>query len=490
MKANTAHNRHSGLKLWLKQFYTNGVKANQNFHEKRSIIFTNQANLVLIICSICIAMANLSFGFYYRLLIPIICMIGLVAVFPLQKRFHYIKAKCVAITFPLLAAITSTLIFGSEAQTQFYLVATFALSLVLFQGVKQHIILFATHLALFLALLYSIEHYPPLISGQDSKYLGYFHFAFIFTSIYIALSQFALHHKRYEAKINQLVESINGHTSILETQKGQIEIQANALQDTIQELQNEIDKKEDAKKQLLDSNQELEQFAYVASHDLKEPLRTVGSFVQLIEKHFRSQKNEKTDEYFHFVIDGVRRMSALLDDLLALSRLNRKIEFMKIDLNHTIELIGHNLKDLIERNEGVITCEELPTIIGNRPQLSQLFQNVVSNALKFRGERAPIIKISHEKQDDGYLFCIKDNGIGISKEYLERVFVIFQRLNHREQYEGTGMGLSICKKIIQNHGGKIWIESTPNEGTAVFFTIPQQQFSIPAPKPEQSAVAV
>ncbi len=251
-------------------------------------------------------------------------------------------------------------------------------------------------------------------------------------------------------------------------------IQANQLQAMLLQKQEEIER---ANEKLTQANEELKQFAYVASHDLKEPLRMIGSYTQIINKKLASELDENTQTYFYYVTDGVERMNNLLDGLLKYATVGRGIQDLKVvDLNDTIVICQANLRLLIEETKTKLEVDELPSILGISSLLSQLFQNLISNAIKFRNkDTIPEITIRCEVKEKEYLISIKDNGIGIKDEYKERIFVIFQRLHARTDYEGTGIGLAICHKIMQRMGGKIWVESEYGKGSTFFFTFPKPQ---------------
>ncbi|MDM8549055.1 ATP-binding protein [Desulfobacterales bacterium HSG2] len=219
------------------------------------------------------------------------------------------------------------------------------------------------------------------------------------------------------------------------------------------------------------SNKDLEQFAYVASHDLQEPLRTVASYVQLLQRRYRGKLDADADEFIAFAVDGAKRMHFLLNDLLAFSR----IKLLAPDSVETGDILRQTLTDLrvaIEESGAVVTCDALPAVIGDRSQLSQLFRNLISNAIKYRREESPCIHITSEKKDREWVFSFRDNGIGIAPEYFDRIFVIFQRLHTRDKYPGTGMGLAMCKKIVERHGGRLWVESREGAGSVFYFTLP------------------
>lgn len=226
-------------------------------------------------------------------------------------------------------------------------------------------------------------------------------------------------------------------------------------------------------KELERSNQELQQFAYVASHDLQEPLRMVSSFLQLLERRYGDQLDKDAKDFIYYAVDGAKRMQALINDLLEFSRVGtRGKPFKEIDLNEVFELVRNNLEIAIEENQATIHCEKLPVVYGDDTQLTQLFQNLIANAIKFHGESPPEITISATRKNGAYEITVKDNGIGIDPKYRERIFLIFQRLHNREAYPGTGMGLAICKRIVERHGGLIGVDSTVGEGSVFHFSFP------------------
>jgi PAS domain S-box-containing protein len=224
------------------------------------------------------------------------------------------------------------------------------------------------------------------------------------------------------------------------------------------------------------SNEELEQFAYVASHDLQEPLRMVASYVELLRRRYQGQLDDKADKYITYAVDGAVRMQQLINDLLTYSRLGKQDwVFTSVDgeklLKHTLT----NLDTTIKEQKANITHDPLPTVLANESQFGQLLQNLIGNAIKFHGNEAPCIHVSAQRVDDVWQFSIRDNGIGIAPEYAERIFVIFKRLHTHSEYPGTGIGLAVCKKIVEQHGGQIWLDSKPDKGTTFFFTIPVRE---------------
>ncbi|AKG23690.1 sensor histidine kinase [Calothrix sp. 336/3] len=221
------------------------------------------------------------------------------------------------------------------------------------------------------------------------------------------------------------------------------------------------------------SNAELKKFAYVASHDLQEPLNQVANYVQLLEMRYHEALDEDAKEFIDFAVEGVSLMQTLIDDVLAYSKVDvQGVEFQLTEVDSALERALGNLRGRIAESNAVITHDGLPTILADSTQLMQLFQNLLGNAIKFRSHQAPKIHIGAERLEDEWLFSVQDNGIGIDPRFSDRIFVIFQRLHTREEYPGTGMGLAICKKIVECHRGKIWVESQVGEGATFYFTVP------------------
>jgi PAS domain S-box-containing protein len=232
--------------------------------------------------------------------------------------------------------------------------------------------------------------------------------------------------------------------------------------------------------ELKKSNTELEQFAYVASHDLQEPLRMVGSYCQLLQRRYKGKLDKDADEFIDFAVEGALRMQQMINDLLTYSRVGRVGKGMTaLAVEDIVKTAVSNLQAAIGECQAKVTWGSLPTLVGERVQLLQLFQNLIGNAIKFRAEDRPVeVHVAAEREGEQWHFRISDTGIGIEKQYLERIFLIFQRLHDRSKYKGTGIGLAVCKKVVEHHGGRIWVESEPGKGTTFHFTLggePQTQ---------------
>ena len=240
----------------------------------------------------------------------------------------------------------------------------------------------------------------------------------------------------------------------------------------------EVDTLSATRDELQRSNAELEQFAYVASHDLQEPLRKVASFTQMLQSRYQGQLDERADTYIAFAVDGAKRMQDLINDLLAFSRVGRiKEPATRVDCN---ALVTHALRvqaEAIEETGARVEVGELPEVVGEGRLLELVFQNLIGNGIKFRGEEPPRVEVSAQRQDGEWCFSVRDNGIGIDPEYADRIFILFQRLHPRTTYDGTGIGLAMCRKIIEYHGGRIWYQHGTGPGATFNFTLPAIQES-------------
>ncbi len=265
------------------------------------------------------------------------------------------------------------------------------------------------------------------------------------------------------ADVESMRRQLHGELGVAQSARSAVEAQAEALKR---------------------SNRDLEQFAYVASHDLQEPLRKVASFCQLLERRYGDKLDERGTQYIAFAVDGAKRMQQLINDLLAFSRVGRTTEnFVEVPLADLFGRATTTLSLTIESLHGEVTADELPVVRGDPVLLTQLLTNLIGNALKFHSDELPRVHLAVTEQPEHWEFALRDNGIGIDAEYAEKIFVIFQRLHGREAYEGTGIGLALCRKILEFHGGRIWLDVGAHPGTTFRFTLPRQAVLTPAVEP-------
>ena len=282
------------------------------------------------------------------------------------------------------------------------------------------------------------------------------------------------------SRIETLIESdteIRKLNAILEQRvrerTGQLEAANKDLEKALRENTHVLDQLRSAVVELARSNQELEQFAYVAAHDLQEPLRKVVGYTQLLSETYCGKLGTDADEFIGYAVDGAFRMQALIQDLLAYSRVSRTaMEFANTRCEDVFEIAMKNLHSGIKESGAVISHDPLPELIADSLQLGQLLQNLIGNAIKFRGDGPPRVHVRADQHPGEWLFSVRDEGIGMAPQFLERVFVIFQRLHSRSDYPGTGIGLAICRKVVERHGGRIWAESQLGQGSVFYFTIP------------------
>lgn len=233
---------------------------------------------------------------------------------------------------------------------------------------------------------------------------------------------------------------------------------------------------ENRSRELARSNAELEQFAYVVSHDLREPLRMIHVFLQLLDRRYRGRLDNEADEFIGFTVDGAARMQKMINDLLDYSRVgSRSRELLPVKSDAALKQALDNLMIAITESGAIVTQDPLPTVLADESQLVHLFQNLVANAIKFHGKDQPRVHVGAVRQKEEWLFSVCDNGIGIAPEHFEKIFLIFKRIFSQSEYPGTGIGLAVCKKIVEQHGGGIWVESQQGVGTTFFFTLPIKQ---------------
>lgn len=345
---------------------------------------------------------------------------------------------------PLIA-----LLFGNKKSGFFWLCCLF---------------LFSTYLYLY----GTAENYTQIFNQQVDITYYYISYSFLFLFIFGIVIIF-------EIGQTLIIKMLNVKTMLLEQQKLEISQKNEEIEAAYEQLQLKNAELEATQSKLIYTNGELENFAYAAAHDLKEPLRMIGMYTGLSKKRMVTIQDKPTIEYMTFVTDGVDRMQRLLDDLLQYSRTGKKKEDSKeIDLNSVLFVVISNMVATMKDTQATIIINDLPTIEGSTTEMIQLFQNLIANAIKFRkSDVIPEIKITATDEGDNYLISLDDNGIGIKEEFHEKVFAIFERLHSRSEFEGSGIGLATCKKIVAGAGGKIWLNSTEGIGTTFYFTFPK-----------------
>jgi len=273
-------------------------------------------------------------------------------------------------------------------------------------------------------------------------------------------------------KTNHLERILSYSTALIKNEFNQVAEIIFVTQDITERKQIE-EKLLNTMRELERSNKELEQFAYIASHDLQSPVRQIRNFSQLLENKYKDRLGGEANEYLKYINSSAIRMSELIHGLLEFSRITSNTEdFSLVDCNYALSSALLSLDLIIKENNASVECTELPKVYGNSVLLTQLFQNLIHNAIKFKSSELPVVKINYEKKDGEIIFSVTDNGIGIQKEYYEKIFVIFQRLHDKQEYPGTGIGLAICKRIVEFHGGSIWLDSEVNKGTTFYFSLP------------------
>jgi len=268
---------------------------------------------------------------------------------------------------------------------------------------------------------------------------------------------------------------VTGHDEFTDL-AGTLNAMAEQLHRDIMQRQHAQARLQQYAQELTRSNADLEQFAYVASHDLQEPLRAVVGFLQLLQQNYQGRLEARADEFIRHAVEGSIRMQMLIDGLLAYARVGpQDASLTPTDCTALQQQALANLKVALEESSAVVTHDPLPIVLADATQLLQVFQNLLGNALKFHTAAPPIVHISAERQEDAWVFTVRDNGIGIEAQYVERIFAVFQRLHTRREYPGTGIGLALCKKMVERHGGRIWVESELGKGAMFAFTLPDRR---------------
>ena len=443
------------LSLW-KKWTSIGVSDTQTLTQNKQIRLLNQIVSILF------------FGVLVRLVMDIldkdvqgiIVLTIMSSLFLLTFLFQHFKyfntAKSYFITIFILLMTIMVMLMGRNLGAEFGFFTSVIMTLTFFDNRKSRGIFFIATIIGYAISQYYIAYYDsPLASSLTS---ASFHFMFFANGICTVLmtKAFVNQNEAFSKQTLVLLNDLKEKNKSLETQQTHIANQNKKLEST---------------------NKELERFAFVASHDLKTPLRNINSFLQLLKRKLKANGTygEDVSEYIEFASNNARQMHFLIQDILEYSRLNQEgIQYGEIELNETIEQIKNNLQSYIKDENAVIEVNELPTILGNESQITLLFQNLIENAIKYNEELQPLIQIKFEELPTEFLISVVDNGIGIEQEYSEKIFEMFTRLHNQGHYQGSGIGLSICQKIANHHGGFIELESEINQGSTFKIHLPKQ----------------
>ncbi len=427
-------------------------------YELRKARVLTYIHLYLIITVVCLYLATFFLSHKHELPILVGGILILVSIYIFKRCGNFIiSGNLIASLWPAVLIPQVFITGGIFSDNILWLLAAPLMALLFANRVSG--LIWTIALCIFIFYVYYLDtlnlvDYRAYTYGNTNDYYLVSYLAFI-TVIFGIVYIFA---KGKEDIINLLKEK----QQLLVDQKREISLYAKQL--------------ESIELKLRESNKELEQFAYAASHDLKEPLRMISSYIQLLERKVDYASEKSTAEYFYYITDGAKRMQNMLDDLLEYSRVGRKGEnYQDTDLNEILFVVLNNLMVRMKETDTVIYATDLPVIFSSSTEMIQLLQNLLSNAIKFtKREKKPVIRINAKEDEDSYVISVSDNGIGIAEDQKDRVFGIFERLNHRSEYEGSGIGLTTCRKIVKNVGGDIWLDSKVDEGTTFHISIPKK----------------
>ena len=456
------------MNTYFQHLFNTGITPYISLSEKRTIRFINFSLIFGLFFCLCCFVVNLTLMGKKESLLPLVFALLFSIGFHYQKQHRFEWTKLFSLSIAILGVMISCWVFGLKGYPYFMFLLTLSIGMVFYPEQKQQLYLLGLHLFCLAFTLGMTSFITPILAVPLPFTFGLLTFLFVQLLLFFIIYTYTNENQIFELQTNKLVHS-------LQEQKTQIEEQSIALITFNKRLQKEIAEKNVVQAQLETANERLKQFTYVASHDLKEPLRSIGGFSSLLQRELKGELNESSEQYLQFITGGVKRMTTLLNDLLAYSRINNdtimKVE--AIDLNQLISTLKTSLNHLLQESNGAIIIEQsLPTIQGCPTQINQLFQNIIGNGLKFKGKKDPSIHISHTEEKERYIFAIKDNGIGIQEKQQVKIFTAFHRVN-KNKYEGSGIGLATCEKVVNNHKGKIWLESKIGEGTTFYFSIPK-----------------
>lgn len=440
------------------------------FETKRTRL-VNTLSLISILASFAIFIWDVIVGVDPTIVLHTLLIIVLTApVYIFNYYRYYISARYILVIVSLANVMIQTILYGWQGSGSYVLINTFVITHIIFDKKIRKLILSLLCLLTLFASKYLNDLNGPLFVIE---YLDYYGFALLFISVFLAIEVFKSEQSNAENKTNALLQTIDNKNKALETQRRLVKYRNDAIKQTNQEL-------EATQKSLQESLEDLQTFAYTVSHDLKEPLRMINSYTQLLKRRFRGKLDSETEEFMHYITDGSARMKILLDDLLKYATTANKDESLEdVALSDVFSVVIKNLEVQMKNKNADISfvpsLEELPVVFASFSQMTLLFQNILSNAFKYhKPNDSPIVNVSLETNDRFLVIKIKDHGIGIPRAAADAVFSPFKRIGDRKKYKGSGIGLAICKKIVQNHKGRIWVESELNEGATFFVALPKK----------------
>lgn len=416
-----------------------GIKEEDSLSEKKRIKLLNRIVLLF--------SAFVSIKFFQEMIVfdvtGLFITFTIMSFFLITLIFHYykkiIQARTYFITMLIIATNLTNTVFGHNFGSEFGLFPIIIAVIIFFDSQKSRLFWILFFLACYGLSNVYLKYYEPVLVHNLSSSTFYYMFLSCAGAAFLATSFFMNENKSYEGQMIDLLEQLKMQNEGLET-----------------------------------ANKELERFAFVASHDLKTPLRNISSFLNLIQRKINKGQIEEIPEYLEFATLNAKRMYNLIEDVLEFSRFsNGTVTFQNEDFNEVIAIAISNIEELISSKNAVINCTELPKIYSNKTQMVSLFQNLITNGIKYNESEIPTIDICYEADDKQYKIFIKDNGIGIEKAYQERIFEMFYRLHNQGEYDGSGIGLSTCKKVVTTHGGDITLHSEPNQGTTFLIILPK-----------------
>ncbi|MFK7949656.1 MAG: ATP-binding protein [Saprospiraceae bacterium] len=416
-----------------------GIKSEQSLSEKKRIKLLNRVVLLF--------SAFVSIKFFQEIIVldftGLLITLVIMTLFLTTLGFHYynkiVWARAYFTTMLIVATNMTNTVFGHGFGSEFGLFPIIIAIIIFFETQKVRLLWIMSFFVCYLLSSLYLQNNEPILLENLSQSTYYFMFVSCSGAVFLATSFFMNENKNYDTQMVELLEQL--------------------------QIQNEG---------LAVANKELERFAFVASHDLKTPLRNINSFLNLIQRKMNKGQIEEIPEYLEFATLNAKRMYNLIEDILEFSRFtNSEISFQNEDMNEIISIAMSNMEDSIKSKNAVIHCVELPNIISNKTQMISLFQNLITNGIKYNESEIPTINISYEDYDRKYKIFVEDNGIGIDEEYQERIFEMFYRLHNQGEYEGSGIGLSSCRKIVMYHGGEISLTSEIGKGTKFCITLPK-----------------